>query len=153
MLIFTQIHDGSPYAAEVLPGLILLGIAMGCLFAAGYGTATLGVKPTEAGVASAMVNTSQQVGGSVGTASLSTVFATAAASYLAAHVHAQTAHVHTVALIHGYSVGYRWAAGFYVVGLIVALFVLPGRKALPDPVVPGAPAPVGEPAAAIAADH
>ena len=152
MLVLTRIHDGSPYAAEVLPGLILIGIAMGCLFAAGYGTATLGVKPTEAGVASAMVNTSQQVGGSVGTASLSTVFATATATYLASHGHAHTAHAHVVALIHGYSVGYWWAAGFYAVGLVIALLVFPGRRALPDAVAHAAPSPAGEPTAAIATD-
>jgi EmrB/QacA subfamily drug resistance transporter len=129
MFILTRIHPGSPYAAEVLPGLILLGFAMGSLFAAGYGTATLGVKPTEAGVASAMVNTSQQVGASVGTAALSTVFATAAANYLAAHG-ARTDHAHAAALVHGYTTAFWWAAGFYVVGLLVAIFIFQGRRTI-----------------------
>ena len=72
---------GSGYASHVLPALLILGLGMGCIFAPAFGTATLGVEGAEAGVASAMVNTSQQVGGSVGTALLSTLFASAAASY------------------------------------------------------------------------
>jgi hypothetical protein len=56
---------------------------MGCIFAPAFSTATLGVEGSEAGVASAMVNTSQQVGGSVGTSLLSTIFASAVASYTA----------------------------------------------------------------------
>ncbi len=62
----------------MLPGLLVIGAGMGCIFAPAFGTATLGVQRHEAGVASAMVNTSQQVGGSIGTALLSTIFATAA---------------------------------------------------------------------------
>jgi MFS family permease len=79
--------------------------------------------PSGAGIASAMVNTSQQVGGSVGTALLSTIFASAAASFV-------TAHAHTVGLtgsasIHGYTTAFAWAAGLFAVGLLVAIFVLP----------------------------
>ncbi|MGB0093333.1 MAG: hypothetical protein WBP81_12495 [Solirubrobacteraceae bacterium] len=79
---FTRLTPDSTYAADVLPGLIVTGLGMGCIFAPAFGTVTLGVDRTEAGIASAMVNTSQQVGGSVGTALLSTLFASAAASYL-----------------------------------------------------------------------
>ena len=78
MLFFTRLEPGSTYAGHVLPGLLVIGAGMGCIFAPAFGTATLGVQGTEAGVASAMVNTSQQVGGSIGTALLSTIFATAA---------------------------------------------------------------------------
>ena len=58
---------------------------MGCIFAPAFSTATLGVERQEAGIASAMVNTSQQVGGSVGTALLSTLFAGAAAWLCRSH--------------------------------------------------------------------
>ena len=81
-ILFTRLTPDSTYAADVLPGLIVIGLGMACIFAPAFGTATLGVDRTEAGIASAMVNTSQQVGGSVGTALLSTLFANAAASYL-----------------------------------------------------------------------
>ncbi len=129
MLSFTRITPGSGYVGHVLPGLMLLGLAMGMIFASAFGTATLGVKPTEAGVASAMVNTSQQVGGSLGTAFLSTLFAGAAASYLAGHG-ARGPHAHADALIHGYTTAFWWAAAIYAVGLLVAVFVLPPREKL-----------------------
>jgi hypothetical protein len=72
-------HPGQRYASDVLPGLLIIGVGMGCIFAPAIGTATLGVDVHETGVASAMVNTSQQIGGSVGLALLSTLSASAAA--------------------------------------------------------------------------
>ncbi|HWF49519.1 MAG TPA: MFS transporter [Solirubrobacteraceae bacterium] len=123
MILFTRLSPGGSYAGQVLPGLILIGFGMGCIFAPAFSTATLGVGPQDAGIASAMVNTSQQVGGSVGTALLSTLFASAAASYAASHVHAQAG----TALIHGYTTAFWWAAGIFAVGLIVALVILPGN--------------------------
>ena len=86
MLLFTQLTPSSSYISHVLPGLLVLGLGMGCIFAPAFSTATLGVEGSEAGIASAMVNTSQQVGGSVGTSLLSTIFASAAASYAASHL-------------------------------------------------------------------
>ncbi len=127
MVLFTRLTPGSTYLADVLPALVLVGLGMGCIFAPAFGTATLGVKPTEAGVASAMVNTSQQVGGSVGTALLSTFFATAAASYAAAHVGASG--LSDAASIHGYTTAFWWAAGIFGLGLLVALLVLPSDGA------------------------
>ena len=85
MILFTQLTPHGAYASHVLPGLLLTGVGMGCIFAPAFSTATLGVKSHDAGIASAMVNTSQQVGGSVGTALLSTIFASAAASFVSAH--------------------------------------------------------------------
>jgi hypothetical protein len=85
MILFTRLTPDSSYASHVVPGLIIIGLGMGCIFAPSFGTATLGVERHEAGIASAMVNTSQQVGGSVGVALLSTLFASAAASYASSH--------------------------------------------------------------------
>ena len=127
MLLFTSLPPEGEYASHVLPGLLVLGVGMGCIFAPAFGTATLGVDRNEAGVASAMVNTSQQVGGSVGTALLSTIFATAAASWAASHP--RVPGLREVATVHGYTVAFYWAAGLFGVGLIVALLVLPpGRR-------------------------
>ncbi|HWF71900.1 MAG TPA: MFS transporter [Solirubrobacteraceae bacterium] len=123
MILFTRLTPGGSYAGEVLPGLILIGFGMGCIFAPAFSTATLGVERNEAGIASAMVNISQQVGGSVGTALLSTLFASAAASYAASHIHASAG----AALIHGYTTAFWWAAGIFALGLIVAVVILPGN--------------------------
>ncbi|HWF33764.1 MAG TPA: DHA2 family efflux MFS transporter permease subunit [Solirubrobacteraceae bacterium] len=130
MVLFTRLHPGGSYAADVLPGLILIGFGMGCIFAPAFSTATLGVPSQEAGIASAMVNTAQQVGGSVGTALLSTLFASAAASYAASHVHASA----SAALIHGYTTAFWWATGIFTLGLLVALVILPGSIRSPAPV-------------------
>ena len=107
----------------MLPALLLTGVGMGCVFAPAFSTATLGVKSSDAGIASAMVNTSQQVGGSVGTALLSTIFASAAASFASSH--ARTAGLASAASIHGYTTAFEWAAGLFAAGLLVAVFVLP----------------------------
>jgi hypothetical protein len=96
---------------------------MGLIFAPAFSTATLGVPSSEAGIASAMVNTSQQVGGSVGTALLSTIFAGAVASYASVHAHA--AGLAGAASIHGYTTAFEWAAALFGVGLLVALLILP----------------------------
>jgi EmrB/QacA subfamily drug resistance transporter len=125
MLLLTRLTPSSSYAADVLPSLLILGVGMGTIFAPAFGTATLGVPRNEAGVASAMVNTSQQVGGSVGTSLLSTLFASSAAAYLSSHRHVPGAQ--TAALVHGYTTAFWWSAGIFAVGLAVALVVFPAR--------------------------
>ena len=141
LAFFAQLTPSSTYASGVLPGLIILGIGMPCIFAPSFATATLGVDRHEAGVASAMVNTSQQVGGAVGTAVLSTIFATAAANYASSH--ARSPGLAASAQVHGYTTAFYAAAVMFVIGLFVAAFVLP-RRVQPQT----APAPArGEPAA------
>jgi hypothetical protein len=125
MLLLTRLAPGASYTSHVLPSLLIIGLGMGCIFAPAFSTATLGVDGSEAGVASAMVNTSQQVGGSVGTALLSTLFASSAASYLASHLHARG--VADAASIHGYTTAFSWAAGIFGLGLLLALLILPGK--------------------------
>jgi EmrB/QacA subfamily drug resistance transporter len=127
MLLFTQLTPHAAYVTHVLPGLLLTGVGMGCIFAPAFSTATLGVQSHDAGVASAMVNTSQQVGGSVGTALLSTIFASAAAGFVSAH--AKTAGLATAASVHGYTTAFEWAAALFGVGLLVALLILPSDGA------------------------
>jgi hypothetical protein len=123
MILFTGLTAHGAYVSHVLPGLLLTGLAMGCVFAPAFSTATLGVKSSDAGIASAMVNTSQQVGGSVGTALLSTIFASAAAGY--ASVHLKAGGIATAASIHGYTTAFEWAAAIFGIGLLVALLILP----------------------------
>jgi len=98
---------------------------MGCIFAPAFSTATLGVRSTDAGIASAMVNTSQQVGGSVGTSLLSTIFASAVASYTADHLH--TTGLANAAAVHGYTTAFWWAVGIFALAFLLAIVILPGR--------------------------
>ena len=73
MILLTRVGVDTAYASHVLPSLLVMGVGLGLVFAPAMATATAGVARADAGVASAMVNTSQQVGGSIGTALLSTL--------------------------------------------------------------------------------
>jgi hypothetical protein len=137
MLLFVaRLEPSSTYAADVLPGLLIMGIGMPCIFAPSFATATLGVDRYEAGVASALVNTSQQVGGAVGVAVLSTVFANAASSYASSHAGAPG--LATAAAVHGYTTAFTLAAVLFGIGLAVAAVVLP-RRIRPESVAAGEP--------------
>ena len=125
MILFTRLTPGGVYASGVLPGLLIVGLGMGCIFAPAIGTATLGVEVRETGVASAMVNTSQQIGGSVGLALLRTLSASAATSY--ALTHSRLPGIAAAAAIHGYTTAFTWGAGIFAVGLLLALLILPWK--------------------------
>jgi hypothetical protein len=75
-------HPTSTYAANILGPLLMIGFGMGAIFAPAMNAATSGVEERDAGVASAMVNTSQQIGGSIGTALLNSLAASALTAYL-----------------------------------------------------------------------
>jgi predicted MFS family arabinose efflux permease len=119
MIYLTFLDGSSTYAANILPPLMILGFAMGTIMPASMQTATLGVDRQFAGVASATVNTSQQVGGSIGTALLNTLAATAATDYLATHT-PLTAAVGAEAAIASYSTAYLWGAAFFATGAILS---------------------------------
>jgi EmrB/QacA subfamily drug resistance transporter len=125
MLLLTRLSPGASYTSDVLPSLLIVGLGMGFIFAPAFSTATLGIDGSEAGVASALVNTSQQVGGSVGTALLSTIFASATSAYATGHIGAPG--LNDAAAIHGYTVAFAWAAGIFALGLTLALLVLPSK--------------------------
>jgi EmrB/QacA subfamily drug resistance transporter len=125
MFLFTRLTPSSTYGANVLPGLLVIGLGLGCIFAPAIGTATLGVDVNETGVASAMVNACQQIGGSVGLALLSTLSASAAANY--ARAHAGLPGLPAAAAIHGYTAAFWWAAGIFAIGLLMATVVLPPK--------------------------
>ncbi len=139
MVYFTRLEPGGGYATHVLPGLVLIGFGMGNIFAPAFGTATLGVDRQDAGVASAMVNTSQQVGGSVGTALLSTLFASAASSYATSHRGASG--LREAAAVHGYTTAFWYAAAIFAIGFAVAALVLPSNRTLRRELARQEPAP------------
>jgi hypothetical protein len=105
-----------------------------------FATGTLGVDRQDAGVASAMVNTAQQIGGSIGTALLSTIFADAVSGYLASH--ARTPSLLSDASVHGYAVGFTAGTVILAVGLVLALVLLPSRHAMRARAAAGSATPV-----------
>lgn len=126
MILLTLLDEHSSYAPDVLVPLMVLGTAMGTIMPASMQTATLGVDRQFAGVASALVNTSQQVGGSIGTALLNTLAATAAADFLAANAPA-TPEVAVQAAMHSYATAYWWGAGFFAVGAVISALLFRRR--------------------------
>ena len=144
LLYLTRLDLDSTYAADVLPALMAMGFAMGSIVPASIQTATLGVDVRYAGVASAMVNTSQQVGGSVGTALLNTLAATAATDYVSSHLPATPA-VAAAAAEQSYDTAYGWAAGFFVVGAVLSALLFRRRPARPtEAVAPAERSPQAE---------
>jgi len=126
MLLLTRLDETSGYVPDVLIPLMIIGTAMGTIMPASMQTATLGVDRQFAGVASAMVNTSQQVGGSIGTALLNTLAATAVTDYLTSHTPVTEA-IGVHAQLTGYSTAYLWGAGFFAVGGVMAALLFRRR--------------------------
>jgi len=127
MVTFTHLDATSVYVVDILPPLMIMGFAMGTIMPASMQTATLGVDRAFAGVASASVNTSQQVGGSLGTALLNTLAATAAADFLAAHTPITEA-VATDAALAGYATAYWWGAAFFATGAVMSALLFRRRS-------------------------
>ncbi|MFD9317223.1 MFS transporter [Streptomyces sp. NPDC060053] len=129
MVILTQMTVDSSYTSEILPALLLMGLGMGLTFMPVFSTATAGVAPQDAGVTSATVNTSQQVGGSIGTALLNTIATTSSTAYVSAHLTgpARRAQVAAEGTVHGYTVAIWWAAAIMLLaGLVAGLMVTTG---------------------------
>ena len=122
MVWLTQLDLNSSYTTHILPSFIAMSLGMGLTFVPLSSTALSGVGNHDAGVSSAMVNTTQQVGGSLGTALLNTIFTTSLAGYAASHGGSPAALAHGA--IHGYNVAFTVSAVLLAAGaLLAALFI------------------------------
>lgn len=120
MGLLTRIEVDSGYTSHLLPSMIMLGCGMGMVFAPAFSGATSGVAPRDTGVASALVNTSQQVGGAIGTALLSTVVASGTTSYLTDN----PGEGPMAAAVHGYTVAFGVSAGIFLLGAVLSASLL-----------------------------
>jgi len=145
MAYLTQLTVTSSYASIILPAVIVMGLGFGVIFSVTINTATAGVRREDAGVASALVNTMQQVGGSIGLSALSTVALTATASYLATHHAGRLAPA--IAATHGYTTAFAIAAAILGLGVILAVLLLPSRRRFSE-LTTGAAEPAPAPAPA-----
>jgi EmrB/QacA subfamily drug resistance transporter len=123
------------YWGNIAPGLILLGLGMGATFVSATIAATSGVPAHEAGLASGLLNTSQQIGGSLGLAVLTGIATSTSAHYLQnLHLHAApTKAVIAASTVHGFHDGYLIASTFGVGASLIATFVIKAQKAKTDP--------------------
>ncbi len=131
MVYLTQVTVNSSYVGGVLPALLILGLGFGMIFAPGINAATARVSREDSGVASALVNTVQQVGGSIGTSALSTIALTATAGYLVDHHAGPLAPA--IAATHGYTVAFAISAALLGLGVILAIVMLPSKRRPAEP--------------------
>ncbi|HET6505075.1 MAG TPA: MFS transporter [Amycolatopsis sp.] len=125
MVWLTGLNAASTYSHGVLFPLMVLGAGIGLSMAPSMNVATSGVESSDAGVASATVNTAQQIGGSIGTSLLSSIAANAASSFVADKP--RTPQVMVEASVHSYTTAFGWAAAIFLVGAIVCgLLLKPG---------------------------
>lgn len=130
LLLMTRITPETSYTTHVLPSLLIMSSGMALVFIPLTSTSLHAVSSHDTGVASAMVNTSQQVGGSLGTALLNTIAATAATSYATANT-ALGEKLQPFAMTHGFVVAFRWSAVLLFVGAIVlSFFINVGKESL-----------------------
>ncbi|MEP7368745.1 MAG: MFS transporter [Dermatophilaceae bacterium] len=122
LLMLTRLTPDSEYATHVLAPMLIISLGMAFVFIPVASTALHGIGHHDAGVGSAMINTSQQVGGSLGTALLNTVAVTASAAYLTGHA-AQGQGVNVAALTAGYTRAFAVGAGFLFTAALVAIFM------------------------------
>lgn len=123
----THIGVRGDYVGDILGPLMITGVGMGFLFSTSMNTGTYGVSPRDAGVASATVNTGQQIGGSIGTSLFNSIAASATASYVAGHLaaaHGQAARgaaalIQAQGMVHGYVTVFWWCMGIFLGGAVI----------------------------------
>jgi EmrB/QacA subfamily drug resistance transporter len=123
---FTQLGVSSSYVSLVLPAEIIVSLGMGLSFVAMSSTSLLGVAPSDAGVASALVNATQQTGGSMGAALINTIATSATASYLATHGTTVTAL--TAGAIHGYTTAFEFSAVMLALAALSAITLIRAKS-------------------------
>ena len=138
LLWFSQVSVDGSYVVNLVPGFILTGVGLGFSFVPVQIASLVGVGHDEAGIASGLINTSQQVGGALGVAVLSTVTFTRVDSYLSDHGHNPA--LFPNALVDGFHVAFLTGAAMALIGLAATFLFIPKEVEL-DPA-----GPVSEPA-------
>jgi len=130
LLYFTQVSVSGSYVADLLPGFLLVAVGLGFSFVPISIAALAGVHPSEAGLASGLINTSQQIGGALGIAALSAIATSTTADRIGSGSAASTA------LTDGFQSAFIGAAAIALVGVLVALFAVRREDlvAAPEPV-------------------
>jgi EmrB/QacA subfamily drug resistance transporter len=126
MAWFTQIGAHTGYLPHVLPAELVVSVGLGFVFVPFSSTALIGVAPADAGVASGLVNATQQVGGSLGTALLNTIAASAMTNYLVSH---RGALAPALAAVHGYRTGFVVSAAVLALAMVASATLIKASSA------------------------
>ncbi len=121
LLYFTQVSANGTYWSDLFPGFLIVGLGMPFAFVPVTIAAVAGTKPQEAGLASGLINTSQQIGGAVGIAILSTIAVSTTSDAVA------TGTETTIALTEGFQAAFWAGAAIAFAGVLVSLFLVRGR--------------------------
>jgi EmrB/QacA subfamily drug resistance transporter len=120
MLLLTRLEPTSSYVSDILPAMMLMSLGMGLVFVPLSATSLFAVGNHDAGVASAVLNTSQQIGGSLGTALLNTIATTATTNWIIDHQVAPTDPIGmATALTHGFTHAFVWSASLIMLGAVI----------------------------------
>jgi predicted MFS family arabinose efflux permease len=128
LLILAHVPVQGSYFKHIIPGFIIMAIGLGFTFVSVLVAATSGVAGHLSGLASGLVNTAQQVGGSLGLAVLSGLAASSTARFLSAHAHTLNHAAAATATVHGFHTGFYTVAGFAVTAIILAILVIKQKK-------------------------
>jgi hypothetical protein len=126
LLLFTRIGLENHFWTTSLPAELVIGAGLGLIFVPLGNVALTGVNPHDAGAAGAMVSASQQVGGSLGVALLTSISVSAAAAYATSHT--PSALLQAESMVHSFRVGFAWGAVFLAVGGIAVLALVKGGR-------------------------
>jgi EmrB/QacA subfamily drug resistance transporter len=133
MVMLTRIGVDTSFWTHVFPAELVISFGMGVVFGPMSNTALVGVADHDAGVASALINTTQQIGGSLGTALLNTIFTSVVAGYITSHQGsltspAQLPALQTQATVHGYTIAFWVSAGLIGLAAVIALVLVRASK-------------------------
>jgi EmrB/QacA subfamily drug resistance transporter len=130
MLLLTQLTATTSYWSHVLPAQLLMSVGLAGVFIPASSTALVGVSSHDAGVASALLNTTQQIGGSLGTALLNTLYASAVTAFITANATSPSdvQRLQSEALLHGYRVAFFWGAVLFAAALVAAIVLINAKK-------------------------
>lgn len=136
----TNVEVGSGYATALLGPILIIGFGMGFIFAAALQTGTTGVQPQDAGIASASIQVGQQLGGSIGTALLNTLAASAMTGYVTEHAQGPpTEEVLQLAAVDSYVTVFWWCTGLFAAGAVICGLLIRSGP-LPAPAYAAQPA-------------
>jgi EmrB/QacA subfamily drug resistance transporter len=145
LLWFTQVSVGGSYLIDLAPGFLLAGIGLGFAFVPDTIAALSGVEERDAGVASGLINTSQQIGGAIGVAALVTVATTRTTDVLAsAGAHASNPAVVASASTDGFQQAFLWGAGLALAGLVATIALVRPRQPAPTDLPEGVVSEAGD---------
>lgn len=123
LFLLSMIPLHSSYWTRIVPGMVILGLGLGVTFVSVLSAATSGVRGDQSGLASGMINTTQQIGGSLGLAILTGITASIAASYVKS-VKIVNSLTTATGLVHGYRKGYFLAGCFNMFAALIALVII-----------------------------